>query len=57
MYKQLVRRAALAVGFHVGRFPSRDSLQGHLKEFFQRMAVNCVFDVGAHDGEFATAIR
>lgn len=57
MIKNLLRRGALAAGLHVGRFPARDSLQGHLKKFFQLTGVNCVLDVGAHDGEYAHELR
>ena len=57
MFKDLVRRSAIAVGLQVVRFPVRDSLQGHLRELFKRTGVNCVLDVGANDGDFAREVR
>lgn len=55
--KQTLRKAAYTVGLQVGRFPGPDTLQGHLKSFFQRTGINCVIDVGAHLGEYAQEIR
>lgn len=55
--KRGLRRAAQTVGLQVSKFPTVDSLQGHLKDFFRRMQINCVIDVGAHLGEYAEEIR
>jgi len=52
LLKRFVHKTALAVGAHVGRFPSPDSLQGHLLSFFRLNRINCVIDVGAHLGEY-----
>ena len=57
LLKLSLRKAACSVGLAVGRFPSADSLQGHLKAFFRLTDVNCVIDVGAHKGEFYEALR
>jgi FkbM family methyltransferase len=50
--KRVVHKTGLLVGAHIGRFPSADSLQGHLLSFFRRTGINCVIDVGAHTGEY-----
>jgi FkbM family methyltransferase len=57
MLKQTLRKAAYTLGLHVGKFPAVDTLQGHLKYFFQRAGINCVLDVGAHQGEFAGSLH
>jgi FkbM family methyltransferase len=50
--KRIVHKGALFAGVQVGRFPSVDSLQGHLRSFFRLTGINCVIDVGAHTGEY-----
>ena len=55
--KRLLRRTAMVAGLRVVRFPPQDSLQGHLQKFLRRTRVNCVLDVGAHDGEYAEELR
>jgi FkbM family methyltransferase len=57
MLKRTLRKAAYTLGLHVGKFPATDTLQGHLKYFFQRAGINCVLDVGAHQGEFAGSLQ
>lgn len=57
MLKQTLRTAARTVGLSVGKFPATDSLQGHLKSFFEKTGINCVIDVGAHLGEYGSEIR
>lgn len=45
------------VGLHVGRYPPVDSLAYHLKTVLRELAIDCVLDVGAHEGEFAASLR
>jgi FkbM family methyltransferase len=40
-----------------GYRPSNDALAEHLRQVFQRAAVDCVFDVGANDGTYARFLR
>lgn len=55
----LVRHAERVTGTHIiprGRLwaaPERE----HLKAFFEHFAVDCVFDVGANEGQFADMLR
>lgn len=56
--KRAIYSAAGALGYHVGlRPPTADTLQGHLATLFDRLAFNCVIDVGAHQGGFGHLIR
>ncbi len=57
LLKLKLRSAARTLGLEVGKFPGPDTLQGHLKELFRRTGINCVIDVGAHIGEYASEIR
>jgi len=51
--KRLIQKATRVVGLHVGRYPPVDSLAYHLKTVLRELDINCVLDVGAHEGEFA----
>jgi len=55
--KRLIQKATRVIGFHVGRYPPVDSLAYHLKTVFRELDINCVLDVGAHEGEFAAFLR
>jgi FkbM family methyltransferase len=55
--KRLIQRATRVVGLHVGRYPPVDSLAYHLKTVFRELEIDCVLDVGAHEGEFAGSLR
>lgn len=44
-------------GFVVDRYPSRESLAGHLMRLFAIRDVECVLDVGANVGQFGTMLR
>jgi FkbM family methyltransferase len=55
--QRLGQQAFRTVGYHIGKFPPRDSLQYLLQELLQRFEINCVLDVGAHDGEYAHSLR
>jgi FkbM family methyltransferase len=56
-FKRAVQHAVHTVGLHVGRFPPVDSLAYHLREVLRELRIDCVLDVGAHDGEFAGFLR
>jgi FkbM family methyltransferase len=55
--KRVIQKAVRAVGLHVGRYPPVDSLAYHLKSLLRELAIDCVLDVGAHEGEYAGFLR
>ena len=55
--KRVIQKAARVVGLHVGRFPPVDSLAYHLRTVLRELEIDCVLDVGAHEGEFAGFLR
>jgi len=55
--KRVIQRAARVVGLHVGRYPPVDSLAYHLQTLLRELEIDCVLDVGAHQGEFASFVR
>jgi FkbM family methyltransferase len=55
--KQVFQKAARVVGLHVGRYPPVDSLAYHLKTLLRELNIDCVLDVGAHEGEFVGFLR
>jgi FkbM family methyltransferase len=55
--KAVLKRALARFGLYLGRFPRADTLEQHLAHLFGRLRVNCVFDVGAHHGEYAEDLR
>src|SRR6185312_9362363 len=55
--KKTLQRGLWSLGYHVGSFPPVDSLAYHLKLLLSRLEIDCVIDVGAHDGEFARFLR
>src|SRR6476619_3449077 len=56
-FKRVLQKAARVVGLHVGRYPPVDSLAYHLKTVLRELEIDCVLDVGAHEGEFAGFLR
>jgi FkbM family methyltransferase len=55
--KGFLKRALARRGFYLGRFPRPDTLSTHLIHLFGKLEINCVLDVGAHEGEFGIALR
>jgi FkbM family methyltransferase len=55
--KRTLQRGLWSLGYHVGRFPPADSLSHHLRLLLSRLEIDCVLDVGAHEGEFARSLR
>jgi len=55
--KSVIQKAVRSVGIHVGRYPPVDSLAYHLRVLLRELAIDCVIDVGAHQGEFAGSLR
>jgi FkbM family methyltransferase len=61
--KKLIRSLINSMGYDVIPFPlnewseQRLTLGRHLIELFSRYHVNCVFDVGAHYGEYGSFLR
>lgn len=56
-FKKTLQRGLWSLGYHVGSFPPVDSLAYHLKHLLSWLEIDCVLDVGAHDGEFARFLR
>jgi len=56
-FKRVIQKAARVVGLHVGRYPPVDSLAYHLKTILHQLEIDCVLDVGAHQGEFSGFLR
>lgn len=56
-FKLVIQKAMRAVGLHVGRYPPVDSLAYHVKTVLRELAIDCVLDVGAHEGEYAGFLR
>src|SRR3954471_7196478 len=57
MFKQAIQKAMHTVGLHVGRYPPVDSLAYHIKTVLRELAIDCVLDLGAHEGEYAGFLR
>ena len=55
--KQMVRRLARSGGLYVTRYPPPETLAFHLKQLTRRLEINCVLDVGAHQGGYARLLR
>lgn len=55
--KRTVQKGLHTFGLHVGKFPPVDSLAYHLKTLFGALGVNCVLDVGGHEGEYYRLVR
>ena len=55
--KKVVRRSLRVFGFDIVPFPPVDSLAAHLLALFRQLAINCVFDIGAHVGEYGHFLR
>jgi FkbM family methyltransferase len=55
--KHLVRKLARSAGLYVARYPPPGTLGFHLKQLTRRLDINCVLDVGAHEGGYARLLR
>jgi len=55
--KHLVRKLARSAGLYVARYPPPETLGFHLKQLTRRLDINCVLDVGAHEGGYARLLR
>jgi FkbM family methyltransferase len=55
--KVLLKRALARFGFYLGRFPRTNTLDAHLLHLFSALRINCVFDVGAHHGDYGDQLR
>jgi FkbM family methyltransferase len=45
------------LGFDLIRYPYTERIFEELADILPRLGINCVLDVGAHHGEYATALR
>jgi FkbM family methyltransferase len=52
-----VNKSLKAAGLSVSKLPERNTLERQIKSLFAQFEVQCVIDVGAHFGEFATSLR
>lgn len=58
LLKPLARRVAGALGYEILRKPVRfNPLWLHLREVLATQRIDCVLDVGAHHGEYASQLR
>lgn len=55
--RSLLRKPLRRFGLDVVRYPTPGSLGAHLKLLIQRLGIDCVFDVGAHRGEYGRFLR
>ena len=55
--KALIRRMFRATGLDVVRLPYPHSFEKHLQSLLRRLDVDCVFDIGANRGQFASTLR
>lgn len=55
--KRGIQRVLNRFGYQIQRFPGQHSHERHLRALFSTLAVNCVIDVGAHEGEFYRFLR
>ena len=55
--RRLVSRAARRLGYYVTKDPATILQAEHLRRIFTALGINCVLDVGAHQGDFAAWLR
>lgn len=46
-----------SLGVDIIRYPARDSFRWELMRLLERLAINCVLDVGANHGQYAQLLR
>jgi FkbM family methyltransferase len=57
LVKRGIQRVLNRIGYQLLPFPAPHSYERHILALFARLAVNCVIDVGAHEGEFYQLLR
>lgn len=55
--KRAIQRVLNRMGYQILPFPPPHSYERHILELFAALAVNCIIDVGAHEGEFYQLMR
>jgi FkbM family methyltransferase len=45
------------LGYYVGRSPRPYTAEWHVREFLERLSIQTVLDVGAHEGEYGQMLR
>src|SRR5256886_1403760 len=57
LFKRGLQRIFKRFGYQIMRFPAPHSHERHIRRLLSTLAVNCVLDVGAHEGEFYQLLR
>jgi FkbM family methyltransferase len=57
LVKRGIQRVLNYIGYQLQRFPTQYSYERHIQALFAVLCVNCVIDVGAHEGEFYQLLR
>jgi FkbM family methyltransferase len=57
VFAKPVKRLARAAGVSLTRHPAPNTLERHLKDVIGQLRINCVLDVGAHEGAYARLLR
>src|SRR4029450_5885156 len=57
VFAKPVKRLARAAGVSRTRHPAPNTLERHLKDVIRQLRINCVLDVGAHEGAYARRLR
>jgi FkbM family methyltransferase len=55
--RQFVKRLVARTGFQIKRTSALETLDLHIIRVFAALGINCVLDVGAHEGHFGKRIR
>jgi hypothetical protein len=53
----ILKRGLAGLGYYLGRFPRVYTLGQHLAHVFSALGINCVLDVGAHQGGYGRRLR
>jgi FkbM family methyltransferase len=57
LLKRMVQRVVHRFGYQLTRFPAPESYDAQIGRFLRGVGVNCILDVGAHEGEYYMQVR
>jgi FkbM family methyltransferase len=57
VFKGLIKRSLARLGFYLERFPRTNTLDAQLLYLLNALRINCVLDVGGHQGEYGLQLR